>query len=146
MRLQDKLGEKNFHEYMRVFKPVTNTIKDVYEDVTKTMAETSKENDKALVNLNKLLNIMNDRGIITTCLRTSKITNPEHIFYFTIVKVLDSNRVNDLLINKTIPVTLYDTLLTFRDTDKKFELEGDLLKLITKKTIMLILLICRIKN
>ena len=32
---------------------------------------------------------------------------------------------------KTIPVTLYDSLLKFRDTDKKFELKGDPLKMIT---------------
>ena len=35
--------------------------------------------------------------------------------------------------NKTIPVTLYRNLLTFRDTDKKFELQGNLLKMITNK-------------
>ena len=43
------------------------------------------------------------------------------------------SRVNDFLINETIPVTLHDNLLNFRDTDKKFELQGDLLKLITNK-------------
>ena len=35
--------------------------------------------------------------------------------------------------NETIPVTHYDNLLTFRDTDKKFELIRNLLKMITKK-------------
>ena len=36
-------------------------------------------------------------------------------------------------INKTIPVTLHDNLLTFRDTNKQFELKGELLKMITNK-------------
>ena len=36
-------------------------------------------------------------------------------------------------INKTIPLTLWNNLLTFRDTGQKFELKGDLLKLITNK-------------
>ena len=35
--------------------------------------------------------------------------------------------------NKTIPVTLHDNLLTFRDTNKQFELKGELLKMITNK-------------
>ena len=36
-------------------------------------------------------------------------------------------------INKTIPVTLHDDLLTFRDTNKQFELTRELSKLITNK-------------
>ena len=44
-----------------------------------------------------------------------------------------SNRVNDLLINKTIPVNLYNIYMTFRDTDEKFELKRDLMKMITNK-------------
>ena len=35
--------------------------------------------------------------------------------------------------NKTIPITLYNNLLTFRDTGEEFELKGDLLKLITNR-------------
>ena len=38
-----------------------------------------------------------------------------------------------MLRNKTIPVTLYNNLLTFRDTDKKFELQGYPSKMITNK-------------
>ena len=34
---------------------------------------------------------------------------------------------------KTKPVTQYDTLLTFRDRDKRFELEGDFLQMTTIK-------------
>ena len=37
------------------------------------------------------------------------------------------------MIHNTIPITLHDNLLTFRDTNKIFELKGDLLKMITNK-------------
>ena len=36
-------------------------------------------------------------------------------------------------INNSIPITLHINLVTFRDTNKQFELKGDLLKMITKK-------------
>ena len=62
----------------------------------------------------------------------SKITNPENTSQFTLVKDHNSNRVNDLKINKTIPITLYGNILTFRDTGKQFELKGYLLEMITK--------------
>ena len=76
---------------------------------------------------------MNDRGILATYLMSplSRITNPENTTQFKLVKDLNSNRVNDLLINNTIPITLYGNILTFRDTNKQFELKGDLLKMIT---------------
>ena len=38
-----------------------------------------------------------------------------------------------MLIKNTIPITLHNNLLTFRDTGKVFELKGDLLKMITNK-------------
>ena len=38
-----------------------------------------------------------------------------------------------MLIKNTIPITLHDNLLTFRDAGKVFELKGDLLKMITNK-------------
>ena len=63
----------------------------------------------------------------------SKITNPENSTQFRFVKDHNSNRVNDLLIKNTIPITLHDSLLPFRDTNKVFELKGDLLKMITNK-------------
>ena len=63
----------------------------------------------------------------------SKITNPENTTQFKLIKDQNSHRVNDLLIKNTIPITLHDSLLVFRDTGKVFELKGDLLKLITNK-------------
>ena len=67
---------------------------------------------------------MNDRCVTTSFLLSllSKITNAEYTKQYKLVKDPNSNRVNDLLINKTIPVVLYNSLLTFRDTDKKFEI------------------------
>ena len=47
----------------KLFEPVTKSIKDVSEEVTRTITETSNNNNKVIKNLNiKLLEIMNDRG------------------------------------------------------------------------------------
>ena len=45
-----------------------------------------------------------------------------------------STRVNGVFIKKTLPVTLHNNLLRFRDRDKKFDLQGKLLKMMTNKT------------
>ena len=136
-RLQDKLGKQNFHEDMKkVFEPVTKSLENTSENLTKAITESSEENNLALENLNnKLLEIMNDRGILATYLMSplSKITKPENTTQFKLVKDSNSNRVSDLKINKTVPITLYNNMLTFRDTGKEFELTGDLLKMITNK-------------
>ena len=63
----------------------------------------------------------------------SKITNPENTGRYKLVKDSSSNRVNDMVMHKTKPVTLYNNLLAFRDISKEFELKGDLLKMITNK-------------
>ena len=63
----------------------------------------------------------------------SKNTNPENANQFKLIKDSSSNRVNDLKINNSIPITLHNNLLTFRDRNKQFELKGDLLKMITNK-------------
>ena len=100
------------------------------------MILTSKEDNLALENLNKkILEIMNDRGILACYLLSplSKVTNIENSTQFKLVKDHNSNRVNDLLINKSISITLHNNLLTFRDTNKQFELKGDLLEMITNK-------------
>ena len=137
VRLQDKLGKQNFHEdWKEVFEPITKSLEKTSENITKTITENSIRNNEALETLNnKLLEIMNDRGILASYLMSplSKITNPENTTQFKLVKDSSSNRVNDLLIHNTIPITLYNNLLTFRDTDKEFELKGNLLKMITNK-------------
>ena len=137
VRLQDKLGEQNFHENIKkVFEPVTKSVENTSQDITKTITETSLKNNEAIENLNnKLLESMNDRGILATYLMPplSKITNPENTTKFKLIKDSTSHRVNDLKLNNSIPITLYNNLLTFRDTNKQFELKGDLLKMITNK-------------
>ena len=137
IRVQDNLGKQTSHEdAKKVFEFVTKTIKDVSEDVTKTMKETSKENKKAEVNLNvKLLDKMKDRGTLASHFVShfSKITKPEHTSHFKLKQDTQSFRVNDLLMNKTLLVTLYDNLLIFRDTNRKIELKGDLSKMTTDK-------------
>ena len=135
VRLQDKLGKQNFLEDMKkVFEPITKSLENTSQDITKTITETSVKNNQAIENINNnLLEIMNDRGILATYLMSplSRITNPEISSQFKPVKDPSSNRVNDLKINTTIPITLYGNMLTFRDTNKQFELKGDLLEMIT---------------
>ena len=65
VRLQDKLGKQIFHEDMKkVFEPVTKPLESTSQDITKTTKETSIKNNQAIENLNnKLIEIMNDRGI-----------------------------------------------------------------------------------
>ena len=137
VRIQDKLGKQNFHEDMKkVFEPVTKSLENSSQGITKTIRECSIKNNQAIENLdNKLLEIMNDRGILASYLMSplSKITNPENNTQFKLVKDSNSNRVNDLKIKNSKPITLHNSLLTFRDTGKEFELKGDLLKMITNK-------------
>ena len=137
VRLQDKLGKQNFHEDMEeVFEQITDTLKKISEIITKTITESSINNNKAISDLNEnILELMNDRGIIASYLMfpLSKIINPENSTQFKLVNDSTSNRVNDLKINNSIPITLNNNLLTFRDTNKQFELKADLLKMITNK-------------
>ena len=117
--------KQNIHDDMqKVFEPVIKSIIDFSEDVTKTVTETSKGNNKALANLNdKLSEIRIDKGVLASFLLflLSKNTNPENTSQFNHVIGPNSNRLNDLVINKTILVTLSDNSLTFRVTNAKFE-------------------------
>ena len=125
-----------------LFEPGTKINEDTSQKVTKTITETSIENDKALTNLNDtLLFIVNERAILASSLLSplSKLKSREHNSRIKNVKCPDSNRVNDLLINKTLTVILYDNLFTFRDTDKKFEINEEFYKLITIENYILVL-------
>ena len=64
---------------------------------------------------------------------SSKITNPETASQLKVVKDSSSNRVNDLLLHKSLAITLHDNLLTVHDSNKAFKLKRDLLKMITNK-------------
>ena len=47
VRLQDKLGEQNYHEdAKKLFKPVTDEIKNTSEKITKTFTENSINDNK----------------------------------------------------------------------------------------------------
>ena len=137
VKLQDKLGKQNFHEDMKkVFEPVTKSLENTSENLTKAITESSIKNNQAIENVNnKLLEIMNDRGILASYLMSplSKITNPENTSQFKLIMDPNSNRVNDLLMKNKIPITSYGNMLTFRDTNKQFELTGDLLEMVTNK-------------
>ena len=114
LRLQNKLGKQNFHGKMKkLFESLTNTIKDASRNISKTITETSIKNNKDLENLNnKHLEIMNERGISATYLMSplSKVTNPENNSQFKLIKDPNSSRIKDLLIHKTIKITLYNNL------------------------------------
>ena len=64
LRLQDKLRKQNFQEDLKkVSEPVTKTNKNSSpaQNVTKTVTENSKENNKARANLNnKLFDMINN--------------------------------------------------------------------------------------
>ena len=78
---------------------------------------------------------MNDRGILACYLMSplSKKTNPEKTSQFKLVEDSNSNRVKDLLIHNTIPITLYNNMLMFRDTVGEIKIKGDFLEMITNK-------------
>ena len=76
----------------KVFEPVIKPIKDVSEDVTKTMKVTAEENKKADADLIKnFSDLMIDRSKIASYLVSPlyKITNSEHTSQFTLVKDTD---------------------------------------------------------
>ena len=135
VRLQNKLGDQNYHEHMnKLFKPMTDAIKNTSENITKTITENSINNNKAIENLNeKILELMNDKGMIAPYLTTSlvEVFKKDNKSQFRLRKDPNSTKMNDFLIHGTIPVTIFSNMITFRDSNKSFRLEGDLLKVIT---------------
>ena len=135
VRLQDKLGKQNFHENVEeVFEPLTDTLKKTSENITKIITETSIENNKSIENLNeKVLELMNDKGLIAPYLASPlvEVFKFDNKRQFRLRKDPDSTKMNDFLIHGKIPVTIFSNMITLRDTNKTFKLEGDLLKVIT---------------
>ena len=64
VRLQDKIGKQKFHEDMKkVFEPVTKTLENTSQDITKITSETFIKNNKTILALNeKLLELLNEKG------------------------------------------------------------------------------------
>ena len=135
VKLQDKLEKQNFHENIKkLYEPLTDTIKDVSENITKTLTENSNNNNKAIENLNeKILELMNDSGLIAPYLASSLVNvfKPENKSQFRLKKDLNSTKMKDFLINEGIPVTLVSNMLIFRDNNKSFKLDGDILETMT---------------
>ena len=71
---------------------------------------------------------MSAKGMIAIYLASSLVNlfKPEHKSQFRIIKDLNSNKMNEFLINGGIPVTLFSNMLTFRDSIKSIKLDGDL--------------------
>ena len=92
VKLHDKLGKQNFHENKKKLnEPLTDTIKDVSENITKTLTENSNNNNKAIENLNeKNLELMNDSGLIAPYLAFSLVNvfKPEKKSQFRLKKTL----------------------------------------------------------
>ena len=135
VRIHDKLGKQNFHEEMKkIFEPVTNTMKTTSENKTKTHTESSINNNKAIKKLSeKDLELMNDKGLITPYLASSSVNlfKPENKSQFQLINDQNSVRMNNFLINGGIPVSLYSNMLIFRDSNKSFKVDGDLLETMT---------------
>ena len=135
VRLQNKLGDQNYHENInKFFKPMTDELKNTSEKITKTITENSINNNKAIENLNeKVLELMDDKGLIAPYLVSSlvEVFKKDNKSQFRLRKDPNSTKMNDFLIHGTIPVTIFSNMITFRDSNKSFRLEGDLLKVIT---------------
>ena len=131
VRLQDKLGEQNFHEDMKkVYEPLFDTLKNI----SKTLTENSINNNKATENSNeKVLESMNNKGLIdNSLLEALKYDNKGQ---FRLIKDPNPTKMNDFLINENVPVTIFNNMLTFRDTKAIFKLEGDLLEVMTNNKL-----------
>ena len=88
------------------------------------MTETSIKNNRAIEILNeKVLELMNDKGMVAPCLASSlvNLSTLENKSQFKIIT--QSNSINriDFLTNGSIPVTLYSNMLTFRDSKNYFK-------------------------
>ena len=135
VRLQNKLGDQNYHEDInKIFKPMTDELKNTSEKITRTLTENSINNNKAIENLNeKILELMNEQGMIASYLVSSlvEVFKKDNKSQFRLRKDPNSTKLNDFLIHGTIPVTIFSNMIVFRDSNKSFRLEGDLLKVIT---------------
>ena len=135
VRLQDKLGEQDYHEdAKKIFKLMTDAIKNTSENVTKTLTEKSINIIEAIEKLNeKISDFMIDKGMIAPYLASSSVNllKPEKKSQLRLKKDLNSTKMNDFLITDGIPVTLVSNLLIFRDSNKSFKLDGDLLETMT---------------
>ena len=109
VRLQDKLGKQNFHEYMKkLYEPLIDTIKNTSENITKTISETSIKNNKTVSDLNKnVLELMNEKGMMAPYLPSSLVNlfKPENKSQFRLIK--DRNSTKTMILRS---MELYQSL------------------------------------
>ena len=76
---------------------------------------------------------MYDKVFIAPYLASSpvEVFKSDNKSQFRLRKDPNSTIMNDFLIQGQIPITLFSNMSTFRDTNKTFRLEGDLLKVMT---------------
>ena len=135
VRLQENLGKDYVHVDMKkVFEPMTDIVKVVSSSKTKTITETSIENNQTIEKLNeKVLELMIDKGMLAPYLSSFLVNlfKPEIKSQFRLMKDLNSAKMNENFINTSVPLTPFSNLLIFRDSNESFRLDGDLLKTIT---------------
>ena len=75
--LPDKNGKQNFHgKFENLLEPMTESNKHVSQDISSFITETSFKNNQAISDLNeKVLELMNDKGMIAPFLVSSKSFN-----------------------------------------------------------------------
>ena len=121
-----------------VFEPLANTLKQTSENTSNTITETSIKNNKAILGLNeKVLELMDEKGLIAPYLASSLVNlfKPENKSQFRLRKDFNSTKMNNFLIHGSIPVSIHSNMITFRDSNKSFRLDADLLKMITNYKI-----------
>ena len=130
LRLQDKPGGQNYQQKTKkLFETLTDAIKNTYQDIIKAITKTSFKNNQAVWDLNEnVLELMNGKGMIVPYLASSSVNllKPENKSQFLLIKDYVSTRMNDFLLNTTIPVTLNSKMLIFRDSIKSFKLDEGL--------------------
>ena len=88
---------------------MTDTIKDVSENLTKTMTETSIKRNQPNWDLNEnVLELKNDKGMNAPYLVSSLVIlfKPENKSQFQLFKAPNSIKLNDFLIKTNITVTI----------------------------------------
>ena len=88
---------------------------------------------------------MNDTGIMAPFLASSLVNlfKPENKRQYKFLEDYNSIRMNDFLIKTKIPATLYNIMLTFRDSNISFIIDGGLLR--TKSSYKLKVIHCNPK-
>ena len=75
VRLLEKICKQGYNcDLKELFEPITDTIKNTSEDITKSITETSIKNDKALEKANEnVLELKNDKGMIAPYIASSVV-------------------------------------------------------------------------